>query len=159
MRGARGVHGRELHVVGVGAGARHHSARGLQRLLARLAELVLQVDVAGGHEDVNARTCRNAHGLPGAIHVDVDRARQPTDHRPLDLLGDAPDGGEVVRRGHGEAGLDDIHAEPRELARDLELLVGVECGARGLLAVTQSGVKDAQVVHGSLRSRLSAIRY
>ena len=45
------------------------------------------------------------------------------------------------RRGR-EAGLDDVHLEARELARDLQLLRGGQAGAGRLLAVTQGGVED-----------------
>ena len=52
---------------------------------------------------------------------------------------------EVVRRGDGEAGLDDVDAQLGELAGDLELLGAVQGGARRLFAVAQRGVEDVDV--------------
>src|SRR5439155_3393280 len=49
---------------------------------------------------------------------------------------------EVAGRADREAGLDDVHAEPSELVRDLELLRRVERDARRLLAVAQRRVED-----------------
>ena len=49
----------------------------------------------------------------------------------------------VAGRGGREAGLDDVHVEPHELARDLQLLGDGERRAGRLLAVTQRGVEDA----------------
>ena len=42
---------------------------------------------------------------------------------PCDLARDRLHGLEVAGRGDREAGLDDVDAEPRELVRDLDLLV------------------------------------
>jgi hypothetical protein len=54
--------------------------------------------------------------------------------------------------GDREAGLDDVDVQARELARDLDLLGGVERDAGRLLAVAQGGVEDADVGHaGFLR--------
>src|SRR5581483_914743 len=61
-------------------------------------------------------------------------------------VGDASYGLEVARRGGGEAGLDDVHAEALELARDRELLLDVHRASGRLLAVAQGGVEDADVV-------------
>ena len=45
---------------------------------------------------------------------------------PVDVARDPPDGLEVAGRGDREPGLDHVDAQPRELLRDLELLLGVE---------------------------------
>ena len=60
----------------------------------------------------------------------------------LDLARDRLHGLEVARRGDREAGLDHVHAEPRELVRDLDLLLPVERDPRRLLAVAQRRVED-----------------
>ena len=53
--GAGGVLGRKLHVVAVFAGEPYGRHGFVQNLLPRFLQLVLQVDVAGGDEGVNAR--------------------------------------------------------------------------------------------------------
>src|SRR5687768_3310781 len=73
-------------------------------------------------------------------------ARQARDDGALDLAGDRLHGLEVTRRRGGEAGLDHVDAEARELLRDLELLGGVQRDARRLLAVAQRGVEDDDAV-------------
>ncbi len=45
---------------------------------------------------------------------------------PCTSLGDRLHGLEVAGRGDREAGLDHVHPEPRELVRDLELLLLVQ---------------------------------
>src|SRR3954452_11898379 len=69
--------------------------------------------------------------------------------------GDRADGREVARRGDGEAGLDDVDAEPRELVRDLQLLGLVQRDAGGLLTVAQRGVEDDDPVRVHGRAPLS----
>jgi len=48
------------------------------------------------------------------------------DHGSVDFARDALDGLEVARRGDREAGFDHIHAQTRELLRDLKLLLRVQ---------------------------------
>jgi len=59
----------------------------------------------------------------------------------------------MIGRGDREAGLDDVHAEPRELLGDLELLGGVQRDAGRLLAVAQRRVEDQYSVGVMLRHR------
>ena len=61
---------------------------------------------------------------------------------PLTSLGDRLHRLEVARAGDREAGLDHVHAEPRQLLGDLQLLRLVQADARGLLAVPQGGVEE-----------------
>ena len=63
-----------------------------------------------------------------------------------DFLGDGSDGLEVVLGGGGEASFDNVDAELGELPGNVDLLLGRQGGARGLLAVAESGVEDANVV-------------
>src|SRR5690606_11353905 len=65
-------------------------------------------------------------------------------------LGDALHGGEIVGRGGREARLDDVHTESRKCACHLELLVGGKRGARRLLAVSQRGGENSDVIVGGL---------
>ena len=63
---------------------------------------------------------------------------------------DSKSPGEVI----GKARLDDVHAQPRELVGDLQLLLAVQRDAGRLLAVAQRRVEDADTrLLGSLRSR------
>ena len=78
------------------------------------------------------------------------RAGEPADHGPFDLAGDRLHRFEVARGGDREAGLDHVHAQARELLRDLELLLRVERDARRLLAVAQGRVEDQYSVGFSL---------
>ena len=139
---AGGVHRRELHVVAVAAGLRHRRARLALHVLARGLELVLDVDVARGDEGVDAGPLGVLDRVPGGVHVLRVGAGEPADHRAVDLAGDRLHRLEVAGRGDREAGLDDVHAEARELLRDLELLLAVERDPRRLLPVAQGGVED-----------------
>ena len=65
---------------------------------------------------------------------------------PLDVRGDRPHRLGVRLRRDREAGLDDVDAERRELARQLQLLVDPHRKAGRLLAVAQGGVEDRQPV-------------
>ena len=90
--------------------------------------------------------CAVAYGLPGPVDVGRIGARQSGDHGAFDLPGDRLHGLEVARRGDREAGLDDVHAQARELLGDLELLRRVQRDAGRLLAVAQRGVEDEDAV-------------
>ena len=79
---------------------------------------------------------------PGGVDVTGEGASESRDHRPVDVARDALDGLEVAGRSDREAGLDHVHAQTRELLRDLELLLRVQRDARRLLAVTQRRVED-----------------
>src|SRR5262245_49465606 len=54
---------------------------------------------------------------------------------------------EILVRRDREARLDHVDPEPRQLARELELLHGVHGEARRLLAVPQRGIEDDDAVH------------
>ena len=114
----------------------------LQHLLACLAHLVLKMDIRGAHESVDARSLRIADRLAGSVDVVGSHAGQASDGRPPHLAGDLLHRGEITRRGDGEARLDHIHAQPGELMRHLELLLGIHARARALLAVPQRRIKD-----------------
>ena len=144
--GARRVLGRELD-LGVAAqrlaGPLHPAHRFGEGLLAADAQLVLEVDVARRDEQVEVRALGDADGLDGPLRVAVLAARERRDGDPaLRLLRDPPDRLEVAGRRGREAGLDDVHLEPRELARDLQLLRGGQAGAGRLLAVAERRVED-----------------
>ncbi len=91
---------------------------------------------------MDPRPLRIPHRVPGSVDVGDVGARQAGDdrafHRPGDLLHRL----EVAGRGDREARLDHVHAQARELLRDLELLLRVERDPRRLLAVAQRRVED-----------------
>src|SRR3954470_5314718 len=144
--GARGIHRRELHVVGVLLRVRDRRARLALHVLARRLELVLDVDVARRDEGVDARPLGIPDRVPGGVDVLEARAGEPADARAVDLARDRLHRLEVAWRGDREAGLDHVHPEPPELVGDLELLDLVQRDARRLLAVAQRGVEDAYVI-------------
>ena len=149
--GAGGVHRAELDVLDERAGVRDRRAGLAQHVLARGLQLVANVDVARGDERVHARALGIAHRLGGALDVRGVRARQAGDHRAVHLPRDRPYRLEVTRRRDRESSLDHVHAEPRELLRDLQLLGRVQRDARRLLAVSQRRVEDDDPVgvHGT----------
>ena len=83
-----------------------------------------------------------AHPFPGGVNVLRVGPRQTADDGPADFFGDALEGRKLGRRVHRKAGLDDVHAQPFKLVRDLELLVGGHGGAGGLFAVPEGGIED-----------------
>ena len=127
--GAGGVLGGELDVLELLARHLHALDGALDDLLLRELQLEVAVDGRGGEEDVAAAAGRVLQRLPGGVDVALVAAREARDDRPLDLLADRADGLEVARRGGGEAGLDDVHAEVAQGARHLELLLEVHGGA------------------------------
>ena len=133
----------------------HHVADSLQHLVARHAQLVLHVDVAGRQEGVDARAHRSLDRFPGLVDVVLVGTGQPGDHRrctpcaafvapraPPDRVGDPFDRLQVSWARSRKPCLHDIDAEPGQLAGDLQLFLGVERGTRALFAVPQRGVKD-----------------
>ena len=121
-----------------------------EHLLAAHAQLVLEVDVAGGDEGVDARIGGPFQGLSAALDVGRAGAGQAADLEPADLAGDGAHGLEVALAGDGEARLQDVHAQALELAGQRQLLGQVHAAAGRLLAVAQGGVEDADglAAHG-----------
>src|SRR5215211_334244 len=142
-----GVHRRELHVLAEALRETHCLSSPLQYVLAVRAHLVLDVQIRGSDEGVDARPRGPLHSLPGALYVLLVDAGEPRYGGTLDLGGDAAHGLEVALRGDGEARLDHIHLEPGELVGDLELLLYGERDPRRLLAVSQGCVEDLYSTH------------
>ena len=143
--GAGGVHWAELHVARVARGVLHHRLGLGQHLLAVLAELMRHLDVAAVDEDVDAGILGFLDGVPGGVDIGLDGAGEGADGGAADLARDHLDSLEVAGRGAGEARLDDVDAELFELPGDLELLLGGEGDAGGLLAVSQGGIEDVDL--------------
>ena len=119
---------------------------------------------AGGDEGVNPGPLGVLDGLPGCSNVLLVAAGEATDDGDVsvvvngvaDLLGDHFDGLEVILGGGREAGLDDVDAELGKLPRHIQLLLGGHGGARGLLAVAESRVENADI--GRVRNEGGDVR-
>ena len=143
--GPGGVLGAELDLrVGAQglAAVANPAGRLHERLLAVEVQLVHEVDVAGGDEDVQVRPLGDADGLHGALRIAVAAASQGRHGHAAGLPRDAVHGVPVARRGGREAGLDDVDVEADQLARDLDLLLGRQRRTRRLLPVAQGRVED-----------------
>src|SRR6185437_7715418 len=147
---ARRVFGRKLDIVGVAARLSHGGSRHLDDFGARLSELVLEMDVRGCAERVNAWTSRKLQGLGSTSDVLFGGAAERGDFDFLALGGNGFDGGEVTIRCDGKAGFDDVDAEVLELVSHPDLLRQVHRAAGRLFAIAQSGIEDADSVcwHG-----------
>ena len=141
---ARGVLGRELDVVAVAARLAHRAVDLGEHLLAAHAQLVLEVDVAGRDEGVDARAHGALERLRRALDVLSSGAREAADAGLLEIARHRAHRLEIALARDREARLDHVDAEPLELARERQLLVQVHAAARRLLAVAQRGVEDAQ---------------
>ena len=144
--GARCVHRRPFHIVGMRAGPRHRGDHDLEHLLRAHLQLILPVDRRGADEGVDAAPLGMAHRFARPVDVLRIAARQAAHDRVLHQLRNLRDGLEIaVRRGR-EARLDDVDAHRIQQLRDLELLVMGHGGAGRLLAVAQRGVEDQYAV-------------
>mmetsp|Transcript_27396 Transcript_27396/g.81852 ORF Transcript_27396/g.81852 Transcript_27396/m.81852 type:complete len:388 (-) Transcript_27396:8-1171(-) len=159
--GPPGVLGRELDVVDHRLCESDHRRGDLDALCARDAELVLEVDVGGGEEGVYPVERRVPHRLVAPLQVLLVRAREPGDPHRLPAspavgelarrLGDLRDGREVALRRDRKARLAHVHAQPRQLLRNLDLLRLSQRRAGRLLAVAQRRVEDDELVGRRLR--------
>jgi hypothetical protein len=143
---ARGVLRRELHVEGVLACVADRLDGRFHALLARHAQLGLQVQIRGGDEGVNAGLRRRLDRPRGALEIGAMAARQAGDDRTTDLGGDLADRLGVGRRRDRESGLDDVHTQRIDLTRQLQLFSRPERKSGRLLAVAKRRVEDADVV-------------
>ena len=133
---------RELDLVDARAGALDRGRRSRDDLVGPEAKLLLHVQRAGREKDVCSRAgCVGECGRRG-IDVRVARAAERGDSGLLHGARDGTDAFEVAGRRGGEAGLDDVNAEPLELLADLHLLVRPQRDSRRLLAVPKRGVEN-----------------
>ena len=112
---AAGVFAGELHIVDQRAGVGHHLGGDRQHLGAALAQLVLEMDVAGGNKGVDAPLSSGRHRISAGLDVAGSGPSQAADHRPIggaNGFGNALHGVEVAGAGKGETGLDDVHPQP-----------------------------------------------
>ena len=152
--------GENSNVFTVAEGALDAFHGAFENLALSHLEFELAMDGARGEEHVNAgAVARRFHGLGGAVDVFIDATGQPGDARALDLARDGFHGLEIAVAGDGEARLDDVHAQPRQLPRDLKFFANVHGCARALLAVAQRGVEYQYLLtHGLILSILAVDR-
>jgi hypothetical protein len=143
---AGGVLGRKLDVVNQRAGQPHRFGGQVQRLLAADLQLVFQMQVARSQKNVNAGAVGKLQRAGGHLDVLGPGAGQGGDARLANGLGDGRDGGKVALRGHGEAGLDDVHAQILQGVGHGELFLRGHAAAGRLLAVAQSSVEEGYVI-------------
>ena len=97
------------------------------------------LDVGGGNEDMHHAYI----GIKAGLDILFHNAGEAADLGLQALFGDLPDAVELALGGYGKSGLDNIHTEFIKLPGDLELFILGERYARGLLAIPQSGIKNA----------------
>src|SRR5439155_8825013 len=89
---------------------------------------------------------RRLQRLRASVAVGLRHTREARDDRALHARRDLADGLPLALGGHGKAGLDDVHAEPRQLLRDLDLLRAGQRDAGRLLPVAERRVEDPNYV-------------
>jgi hypothetical protein len=107
-------------------------------LLAGGVELLLDVAVAGGNDEVDAVDA----AVHGEVDVPPDAAGEARHPGVQPEVGDPRDGRPLAGAGAGAAGLDDRDARRVQPAGDVDLLVGRQRDARRLLAVPQRRVQN-----------------
>ena len=148
--GAGGVFGGELDVIDVVAGELDGGDRFVQDLLARLLELVFQVDVAGGDEGMDARALGILKRLGGALDVEFGGSGKRGNLDPGKLAAHRIDSLEIAFGGDGEAGFQDIYAELNQLGGHPQLL-GSSCCSRA--TVRHPAESCQKCIRGSLGLR------
>src|SRR6185437_15591514 len=108
--GTGAVFSRELDVVGKGKGEANGFCGLLEGLLAGDAELVFEVQIGGGKEEVNAIAGRGRDGAASRLDVLALTAGERGDARSLDLAGDGLNGVKVALGGDGKSGFENIDA-------------------------------------------------
>src|SRR5262249_42244106 len=139
--GAGGVLGGELDVGAVTLGALDALDGPADDFLLSHVQLEFAMDGAGGQEDMDAGPEGAAQGLAGPVDIFWVAAGQAADDRPVNLVGDGLHRLEIARRGDGEAGFDDVHAEILQRVGYLQLLSQIHAAARTLFAVPQGRVE------------------
>ena len=106
------------------------------------------------NKSMNPRPLRILHCIPRRANIVSITPRQPANHRHMPILiyriahlfRDNLHRVKIIFRRRGKPSLDNIDAELRQLAGNVELLLAGHGGAGGLLAVSEGGVEDANVV-------------
>ena len=119
--GADGVLGGEFHIVAMFTRQLGHLLDARQHVFGGHVQLELAMQRARPQKDVDALVGCGFQRPRRRIDIARRRARQRADGGPLDLIGDPLNGAEITRAGGGEAGLDHIHFQRLQGARDVEL--------------------------------------
>ena len=158
---AGGVFAGEFNVVAERCSIGNHLRHDLQHLTAGFAQLVFEVNVAGGDEGVDALTGSRSNGSGTGFNVPFGGTGEPADHWAVVCthhLGDTLHCRKIPFAGEGETGLDDVHVEPSQLLGNHKLFFQIEAGAWGLLPVAERGVENKNAAgilgpHGPKRRR------
>ncbi len=137
-----GIFGRKFHIVAERLGQTHALARLFQALFPRDAQFVLEMDIRGGEEYMDARACGPFQSLPGALDIEGAGACQPGNNRPAHGRCNRLYGLKISVGGDRESRFNHVHTQPVELMRHAQLLVNIHAATRGLLTVTQRGVEN-----------------
>ncbi len=108
----------------------------LQHLLARLAQLVFQMDVGCGKERVNAWAGRAFQGFPGTSNIHFIGSRQGSNDRTTDFCRNGLHGLEIAIRRNRESCFKDVNSQAIKLPRHLQLFFKIHAASRRLLAIT-----------------------
>ena len=103
---------------------------------------MLEMNIGGRDESMNARLLGALDRFQSAVDIALLGARQADDARPANLLADPAHRFEIAVRRGGKAGFDHVDAEFLQLARDHDFLLHGHARARRLLAVAQRGIEN-----------------
>ncbi len=143
---ARAVFRRELDVVHMLPRQLDRRHRLVQHLLLGLLQLVLQMDLAGGDEGVDARPLRVRQRPGGPFHIERTAARQGGDVGPREFAADCVHRFEIAFGSDRESRFEDVHAEFHQLARHPQFLRDGHAAAGRLLAVAECRIENVYAI-------------
>ena len=144
--GARCIFCAPLDIVDEVAGLADRPADSFQHGIRPHLQLVLHVYGAGGDESVDTRARSVVDGFAAARDVLLGRTGEAADDGVFRAAGDLADGGKVAFGRSGETGFDHVDTHVFHQCGEFEFFAMGHGGARRLLAVTQSGVEDTDMV-------------
>src|SRR2546421_3180242 len=107
---------------------------------------MLEVEIGGGKEGMDARPGRWLESLPGSLDVLRRAAGQCGYHRSSNFARHDLHGVKVTIGGNGKTRLDDIHSQVVKLACHADFFVRGHAATRRLLPITQSSVEYRYVL-------------
>ena len=140
--GTRSVLGGKFHVIRKSAGQLDGVRGDGQGLFPCLAEQMLQMDVRGGNENMDASPFGRLDRLAAGFDVFFHGAGQTGDDGFFQGPGDFFHRLKITRGSRGKPGLNNIHAQLFQLQRHFHFFRGVQAGARRLFPVAQGGIKN-----------------
>ncbi|MNI25265.1 hypothetical protein D3C73_789060 [compost metagenome] len=137
-----GIHGGELHHLAELAGIRRHLPGGGYNLGPAHAQLMAQVNIRGGDEQMKPPPLR----IPGrphrSINIPSDCTGKAADFHALHLPGDRLHGGKIPGAGYRKPRLQHIHTQFGQFISQNDLLFRSKTGPGSLLAVTQRRIEN-----------------